>query len=86
MVAFPYKIIDLTHTIDEDIPSWDGDCGFKHEIKIDYADYTTDVQFRVQKINMKQGSELILMRQHTAARTEFVLTKFHSKIFYPHVL
>ena len=25
---FPYKLIDLTHTLDRGIPTWNGGCGF----------------------------------------------------------
>lgn len=52
---FPYKIIDLTHTINTVAPSWEGDCGFQHETVIDYASCTTDVKFKVQKIHMYAG-------------------------------
>lgn len=31
-----YQIIDLTHTLDEHVLSWDGDCGFKQCIAKDY--------------------------------------------------
>lgn len=53
--TFPYKVIDLTHTLDETIPSWNGGCGFKHEIRLDYDDCATDVKFRVQQIKMHAG-------------------------------
>ncbi len=55
MIHFPYKLIDLTHTLDESIPSWNGGCGFRHEIKMDYSDCTSDVKFRVQQIKMHAG-------------------------------
>jgi kynurenine formamidase len=51
----PYKIIDLTHTLDETIPSWSGSCGFQAEIKLDYADCPDEVKFRVQQIKMHAG-------------------------------
>lgn len=54
ITKFPYRVIDLTHTIDENSPSWDGSCGFKHEIKLDY-DCSSAVQFRVQQIKMNAG-------------------------------
>lgn len=31
-----FKAIDLTHPLDDSIPTWTGGCGFKHEIKKDY--------------------------------------------------
>jgi len=55
MTNFPYKIIDLTHTINQKTPSWDGGCGFKHEVEIDYADCQGEVKFKVQKIKMEAG-------------------------------
>ncbi len=54
IIKFPYHLIDLTHTLDENTPSWDGSCGFKHEIKSDY-DCSSAVQFRVQQIKMNAG-------------------------------
>ena len=55
MMHFPYKIIDLTHTLDKNAPSWEGDCGFKHEVEMDYEDCKTDVKFCVQQIKMHAG-------------------------------
>ena len=55
MKKFPYRIVDLTHTLDEDTPSWTGSCGFSHETKLDYADCTTETKFRVQQIKMHAG-------------------------------
>lgn len=52
---FPYKIIDLTHTLDEKSPSWNGGCGFKKEVKLDYPDGKGRVKFRVQQIKMHAG-------------------------------
>jgi kynurenine formamidase len=28
---FLYKLIDLTHMLDSNIPTWNGSCGFNHE-------------------------------------------------------
>ena len=55
MITFPYSIIDLTHTLSETIPSWNGSCGFKPTIKVDYTDCTTPVKFRVQQITIHAG-------------------------------
>lgn len=49
-MTLPFSLIDLTHTLTPDIPSWNGSCGFSHEIKLDYKDCSTDVKFRVQQI------------------------------------
>lgn len=53
-MSFPYHIIDLTHTLDEKIPSWTGKCGFHQEVKLDY-DPTSDISFRVQQLKMHAG-------------------------------
>ena len=56
---FPYKAIDLTHTLDEKTPSWNGGCGFQQSIKLDYADHepgeSSNISFRVQQIKMHAG-------------------------------
>jgi len=41
------EFIDLTHVLDEKVPTWSGSCGFKHEIKRDY-----DTNIRVMKYQM----------------------------------
>lgn len=55
MNHFPYQIIDLTHTISPSSPNWDGTCGFKHQITLDYSDFASHEQFRVQDIHMDAG-------------------------------
>lgn len=50
-----FILIDLTHTLTAKIPSWNGRCGFQHDVKLDYADCTTDVKFKVQQIKMHAG-------------------------------
>lgn len=45
-----YKIIDLTHTLSEEIPTWSGSCGFCAEIKQDY-----DHNLRLQQLKMHAG-------------------------------
>jgi len=52
---FPYKLIDLTHTLDSNIPTWNGGCGFNHEIHIDYPDCQGEDKFRVMKMSMHAG-------------------------------
>ncbi len=54
-MSFPYKIVDLTHTLDPTIPSWTGGCAFNHEIKLDYEQCTTNTKFRVQQLKMHAG-------------------------------
>lgn len=52
---FPFKIIEMTHTINAAAPTWEGGCGFQNETIIDYASCTTQTKFRVQKIHMYAG-------------------------------
>ena len=54
-MTFPYKFIDLTHTLDDSIPTWNGGCGFNHQLHIDYADCEGEDKFRVMKIKMHAG-------------------------------
>ncbi len=55
MITFPFEVIDLTHVLSPITPSWSGDCGFRHELVLDYETCPTPVKFRVQKINMHAG-------------------------------
>ncbi len=52
---FPYKLIDLTQTLSEETPSWDGGCGFNHNIKLDYDECDSATKFRVGQIKMHAG-------------------------------
>lgn len=54
-MTFPYKLIDLTHTLDSNTPTWSGGCGFHHRLHMDYADCKGDDHFRVMKIKMHAG-------------------------------
>ncbi|MBX9697442.1 MAG: cyclase family protein [Alphaproteobacteria bacterium] len=54
-MTFPYKLIDLTHTLDSSIPSWSGNCGFNHDLHIDYSDCEGEDKFRVMKLSMHAG-------------------------------
>ncbi|MBS0185094.1 MAG: cyclase family protein [Proteobacteria bacterium] len=51
----PFTLIDLTHTLTPEIPSWNGTCGFHSDIKLDYEDCSTDVKFRVQQFKLHAG-------------------------------
>lgn len=44
------KFLDLTHTLNSSIPTWNGSCGFEHAVKMDY-----DQGCRVQNIKMHAG-------------------------------
>lgn len=50
------NIIDLTHELDEGIPTWELDCGFKHKLHADYDMRQEETKFRVQKITMHAGA------------------------------
>lgn len=54
-MTFLYKLIDLTHPLDINIPSWIGDCGFNHKLHIDYSDCSGEDKFRVMTIKMHAG-------------------------------
>lgn len=49
------QLIDLTHTLDASIPSWDAVCGFENTLQLDYSDCVDAVKFRVQRITMDAG-------------------------------
>ena len=54
-MTFPYKLIDLTHSLDSTIPTWNGGCGFSHDVHIDYANCEGEYKFRVMKVGMYAG-------------------------------
>ena len=54
-MIFPFKVFDLTHTLSPKTASWNGGCGFKHEVKLDYDDHPENKGFRIQQIKMHAG-------------------------------
>src|SRR3989338_5247591 len=50
-----YNFIDLTHVLGPSISTWSGDCGFHHQVTLDYGACTSDTKFRVQKVSMDAG-------------------------------
>ena len=52
--AFPYTLIDLTHPLNDQIPSWEESCGFKQEIVCDYS-ASSETSFRVHHLSMNAG-------------------------------
>ncbi len=50
-----FNVIDLTHTISEDIPFWNVKSSFKLDIETDYKDCLPPDLFRTQKINCALG-------------------------------
>ncbi|MCD6047141.1 MAG: kynB [Gammaproteobacteria bacterium] len=49
------KLIDLTHALHPQIPCWEGGCGFRQKIKVDYEACQTLTKFRVYEISMQAG-------------------------------
>ena len=54
-MIFHYKLIDLTHALDSGIPTWNGGCGFNHDVHIDYSDCMSEDKFRVMTVKMHAG-------------------------------
>lgn len=50
---FPYRMIDLTHPLEEGIPAWDLSCGFKHVIVSKHS--STPPSFEVGQLEMPCG-------------------------------
>ena len=50
-----YTIIDLTYTLDSETPMFDGGCGFKLAVSLDYKDCTEPNLFKVQKLDIRAG-------------------------------
>jgi len=50
-----FKIIDLTHSLSSEIPSWDGGCVFDLSIDSDYKDCKPPYLFRTQKVKCGAG-------------------------------
>jgi kynurenine formamidase len=48
-----FYIIDLTHPIDETVATWEGECGFKDFIDVDYKDHSDHV--RLMRYEMFAG-------------------------------
>jgi len=51
----PFKLIDLTHKLSKNTPTWNGSCGFENEIKLDYHYCEGEVKFRVQQFKLHAG-------------------------------
>ena len=50
MVLERFRVVELTHLLSPEVPTWNGSCGFCLEIKKDY-----DRMFRVQQMKMHAG-------------------------------
>ena len=49
------KLIDLTHTLSPEIPTWTLKCGFFSDVKLNYSDCTGPQKFKVQQLKMHAG-------------------------------
>lgn len=50
-----YKIVDLTHPLNNTTRSWNGHVGFTMTTILDYRHQVEDVKFRVQRLKMNAG-------------------------------
>jgi kynurenine formamidase len=50
-----YTLIDLTHTLSSEIPTWSGTCGFRVTVEVDYNQNASHTKFRVQSLEMRAG-------------------------------
>jgi kynurenine formamidase len=50
-----FNIIDLTHTLTEKTPNWDGNCGFHLITNHDYLHDSSSVSFKVQSMSLNCG-------------------------------
>lgn len=55
MLNFPYKIIDLSHTLEEGMPCWDLSCGFQTHCLLDYVDCEPSAEFKVMSFTAHAG-------------------------------
>ncbi len=51
----PKSYVDLTHTITENSPAWNLDCGFHKEMTLDFKDCPDQTKFRIYKFSMPAG-------------------------------
>lgn len=51
----PFELIDLTHTLTKNAPTWEGSCGFQLTTEHDYIDDSDAVSFKVQKMSLNCG-------------------------------
>lgn len=54
-MTFPYHLIDLTHNLEESVPTWSSECGFNHYVHLDYEDCSGVDKFRIMKLTMNAG-------------------------------
>ena len=49
------KFIDLTHTLNDNIPHWHEGCGFQNKVILDYNECSGDQKWRVRRLEMFAG-------------------------------
>lgn len=49
------KIIDLTHTLTAESPTWDGACGFDLPTTLDHHECSTETKFKLQALHLKKA-------------------------------
>ena len=55
-MTFPFKVVDLTHELHPNIPTWDLKCGFQCDTKHDYSEFADSIyKFRVNHLSMNAG-------------------------------
>lgn len=52
---FPFKLIDMTHTLSDVTPTWVLDCGYRQHIEVDYDKNLGNLSFRVNSLQMPAG-------------------------------
>lgn len=50
-----YTLVDLTHALNPNVPTWDGSCGFKKLTTSNYSDSLAHTKFQLQRLEMRAG-------------------------------
>lgn len=50
-----FEWVDLSHKLSEEVPTWNGDCGFKQIDVLKYEECKSDCKFLVQRLEMFAG-------------------------------
>lgn len=49
------KIIDLTHTLNAESPTWDGTCGFDLPTTLDHHECSSETKYKLQSLHLKKA-------------------------------
>ena len=52
IMSYKNKVIDLTHTLNPEIPTWDGSCGFTIDTLVDHHECQGPYTFKAQKFTL----------------------------------